>query len=139
MTNLQTLEKRIREAVPSLQELSFGCAIKRGLTEGGDFKCSVLAVEGSMVLSSYAPYQKNYEGRHYDNIQHIETLGHPIQLHYALQAVGIRGHHFRNHSISKDALSFEYINTGVLVQWNLTKDLSGQSEETVNFLLEILR
>lgn len=136
MTPLQQAEKRIRELVPSLQELSFGCEVIKSEIH-----------RGSVIGEAYS--QVAYV--HYDNVQvylapkeDFQILGHPIQLHHVLQAIekvdkwyqpDLRG-------TGKDSNPILYILKGNMsigsTKWNLKLPLSGQSEETINFLLEIL-
>lgn len=92
MTNLQQLEKRIRELVPSL----------------------------------------------------VKILGHPIFLHHVLQAINLQLHKPIFVVIGQNGqFKVMELHTGeeklISEYWDLTLPLSGQSEETVNFLLELIK
>jgi len=119
MTPLQQLENRIRELVPSLQELSFGCEVK---------------------WKSHTEIYLN------------KIIGHPIQLHHVLQSIEEKMQRRIYKAISYDLDVEHHSNSGdkyytttkwrvlkLLTLWNLqVEGLSGQSEETINLLLEIL-
>jgi len=83
-------------------------------------------------------YERKNESGNTSIISVFEILGHPIQLHHVLQAIdsvyyGVDGNGqfmgFDDHGAFFDTKVF----------WDLTKPLDGQSEETISFLLEILK
>lgn len=100
MTNLQQLEKRIREIVPSVR----GYSVPRETI-------------GGQRTSEY------FEGD-------------KIQLHHVLQAIPNNRIECR---LSTPFLLIVSYETAKSVQWNLTLPLSGQSEDTINFLLELIK
>lgn len=111
MTKLQQLESIIRELVPSLQELSFGCEVECIYGEGVEmiiFECgkcpkhkTAAGCENSIYNDCYpddAYYVRcGYEEDGYrtyvvlakdiQNKEKYTIIGHPIQLHHVLQAI----------------------------------------------------
>lgn len=144
-----TLESKIRELVPSLQELSFGCEVKILRNSGfGDVMLKrfgdrvwVVTKDGfSLNTDNGFSYTKMEEV--FQNKKSFEILGHPIQLHHIHQAIhkaspgmsyilDAKGNFYAYNVLSE-------VPKKLNAQWDLTKDLSGQSEETKAFLTEIL-
>lgn len=153
MTNLEKLTKRVQELFPELMELSFGCevhceqALENDNGDFGDFYGRVIQQntkdEYDVLLSEVISDDLD-EGKTEMVIPYVnpEIIGHPIQLHYVLQAIDKVG--FSDvWSIACDGYFQECPDfDGMLVEtkykWDLTKDLSQQSEEIINFLTEIL-
>ncbi len=148
---METLEKRIRELVPSLQELSFGCEFiyyeEEEYTGGNTFEVKdvVVKVVGKRTVDD-SIYIKGVKTEYeFDSERDFKILGHPIQLHHVLQAVG-KGRKdtaYKNVvTVGDDGLIWEELGKEGSVKcvgnWDLTKPLSGQSEEVVTFLNEIL-
>lgn len=141
MTKYEAVRAKIVEACPELQELTFGLRFLCGneihvlisLGKDGGYTSGIVHGNGKDVWGLQS-YQQVFLEEYKDDI-----IGHPIRLSHVLRAIGKRGHHMRNFSLSVEALSFEYINSGVLVQLDLTKDdLSLQSADTIDFLFKIL-
>jgi hypothetical protein len=136
---MEKLEKRIRELVPSLQELSFGC----------EFKIYTEPVERLAYIKSYGDgyntvctVRKNGDVytvlRPRSEIESWEILGHPIQLQDVMMAIEKKNDHFeKGWSISIDGF---FIKDGEMlpIWWDLGKPLNGQSEEVITFLNELL-
>ncbi len=111
MNNLEQLQNKIRELVPSLMELSFGCEVECIFGEGTEivlFECgkcpkhkTAAGCEKSIYNDCYpddAYYLRygyeddgfgTYVARAKDvqNKEKYTILGHPIQLHHVLQAI----------------------------------------------------
>jgi len=116
MTPLQQLESRIRELVPSTAVRLNRC---KGCGYGVDYCQKTLA----------CPQFEEHE---------------ILQLHHVLQAIDKTGllisvdelGYFRQCDTNK----FEWVLlTSTVQSWNLPLPLSGQSEETIKFLLEVLK
>lgn len=111
MTNLQKLEQRIRELVPSL--LKDGCE-------------STLEKE-ECIKQFNCRYCKNGD-------VYFQT-----ELHHVLQAIDIKSEEHVNIGFSRKGKCIIVLDSsGVGCIWNLSTDLSGQSSETIDFLLELL-
>ena len=133
---LQQLEKRIRELVPSLQELSFGCEVYRGQPEGKrEFYVGECCDDISLVIMTKAgtwiPFSVPRK-----LAPSWEIIGHPIQLHHVLSAIPNNRIECR---LSTPFLLVVNYETAKSVQWNLTLPLSGQSHEVWEYLLEVIK
>ena len=143
MKKLQKLTKIIQEANPELMELSFGCRVKN---YGTEFIWHHL---DSHTEGMNRALYENLQGTLLDvqipnrAVEEFEILGHPITLEHVLVAIGDRD----------IQLGFAYLKEGILlmrqgfgtekeptdyVEWQLTKPPHEQSEEVINFLLEVL-
>ncbi len=130
---IETIRRACIAANPSILDLVFGCKVKRALSEGGGFECSVIGLDGNTALVSYAPYQENYEGRHYDKIEHLEIIGRPIRLADVLLA--IKSPFYINAYGQMESMGKD--NGGI--SWDLKHDdLNLQTQKTINFLYDLL-
>jgi len=144
MTPLQLLDQRIRELIPSLQELSFGCELKGGEGEEyGSLLYDVIVIKENKngTYNCFCPTSSESFAVNLKT-QDYEIIGHPIHLHHVLQAI----HHNENtpYIAVDQACNFVKIsidstceNTGYY--WDLTQPLSNQSPECIEFLLSILK
>lgn len=134
MEKLQQLESKIREIVPSLQELSFGCEVEVcGIREDNPGCEKDVIVDGRI---SDGRITLGYYGEMF--IENFIVLGHPILLHHVLQAIEKSGKelHINEQGIMFDRQDLEMSYKGT--QWNLSKNLSEQSPETISFLWDLL-
>lgn len=150
-TKLKELQNVIRKACPELMELSFGCVVHLRNHPWRNYIC----LGKSEDYYDYV-YTKNDDERasHYlseRNGSKVErVLGHPITLEHVLKVL-------ENHEnweydgeqfweIIKDDTSChchpDYISRSYIsrsfCQWQLTKPLSQQKEEVINFLYKLL-
>lgn len=158
----ETLEKRIRELVPSLMELSFGCLIEMKKYRGESMSmCNFAISEPVPVVSVCDGFSGVVRTQYVDLFGSVSTdgfkrskeddsqwiqcpsrikkiIGHPIQLHHVLQAI--------NEVFTRSSNTYIISNFGVIMdthfnlkaEWDLTKPLECQSDEVINFLSEIL-
>ena len=116
-----TLEQKIRNAIPELQEATKGCVIKSkyyGLAE---------LIHYDKEYFNYLFVDEKLQFRS-DNEKNIEIIGKPIQLNHVLEYLL----EIRKYSIT-DLQIIELIN-----RWNLkSKLLSNQSPELKNFINEL--
>ena len=88
MTKPQEIQKKIRELVPELQELSKGCEVvvdsKFGIQGYGNVQC---VKEYIKALGEVSLYGHNTCGKDYN----LEIIGHPIHLEHVLQAIEKKG------------------------------------------------
>jgi len=126
--NLELLESKIRNFLPSLMEVSEGCVIEN--EHGNRF---VVITEDSDV---YYVFETKYH--HYTVMSKSvqpKIIGHPIQLSDVLLFLGV------NYGITGDGAIYKctdmngFIYTGY--DWNLSLPLSGQSDDVILFLLNI--
>lgn len=130
---MQELTKLIRELVPELMELSFGCEVK---VRGENTTDTVLSVAGNKV-DVRTQYREDI------NIEDFEILGHPIQLHHVLKAIAKEEDEIK-YFIDGDGFWYywkdeELISVAMMNAWDMDKTLSEQSPETTAFLLSILK
>jgi len=135
---MQQLEQKIRQLVPSLQELSFGCEFKiysnpveklayiQSFTSGYSRVCTIR--DNGDVYTVL---------RSREEIESWEILGHQIQLHHVMYAIELKNKHFElGYTVGMDG-TFKKESSYVGI-WDITEPLSGQSEEVVKFLNEVL-
>lgn len=124
-------EQRIRSLVPELQELSFGCEMS-----------NPWASETNPIKKGFYVKGKGYDteltdkkGKFWLTSKDTEILGHPIELHHVLQAIGGVG-------VSRYSYGDNRINdkvADIFECWDLTKNFSSQSKETQDFIGELLK
>ena len=120
--NKQTpVENKIRELVPELMELSFGCEIDFG--RWGDS----MYFKPNLVLS-----RKPVAVRYIGEVADKKIIGHPIHLEHVLRAMKLK-----RQSHGHKTWSEIEIDT-LLKLYNLTKPFSEQSPELYQFLAEVL-
>jgi len=136
MTNLQKLTKIIQEANPELMELSFGCEVTFEGSVGMphiNHSATVLKTNASGTIEIYTGFPPKSV-----NKEELEILGHPITLEHVLVALKAKSKAEYSNRPTIELKDYKHAYTELLCFWQLTKPLSGQSEETINFLLEIL-
>ncbi len=143
----EKLEKRIRELVPELMELSFGCYVRKN---GDDF------VINRKMTPFGKPEESFYKGKDVRTGKNViaiydEIIGHPIHLEHVLKAIkkvqeNNIGFFINQYGIcysmidevkTKTCMSpvvLKYENLG----FNLSKPFTDQNEELYQFLGEIL-
>lgn len=133
MNNLQTLKNRIVAVVPEIMELKFGCELYHGIAT---FYLDMNRNGEIWVLQDNQVKLKNWF------IKDIQILGRPITLADVLRAIGnmliivdSEGNFYKMQMKLSDKLPKLGSHLGT---WDLTKDLDGQSEDTIEFLLEII-
>jgi len=78
MTEQLKAEKFVREAIPELMELSFGCRVKYGTSYTTVWQ--VLLAENSKEPNHYNTVDVRGASNYLRDIQSSEIIGHPIQL-----------------------------------------------------------
>lgn len=127
MTPLQALKNRIVAVVPEIMELKFGCEV----------------VWNKVVMRITSPQDAPlytllgwHEKVHKDKFSAI--LGCPITLAHILRAAGDRISIVGNGCIclwNQRTSRFQNFDN---INWDLTKDLDGQTPRVIAFLLEII-
>ena len=146
---MQQLEQKIRQLVPSLQELSFGCEVR--IIENSDWGHEVIKAYGDRTWwfddssMRFHPIFWRFDYIEYvQNKNSVEILGHPIQLHHVLQAIALTiGDEYAWEQAIDTTGQFrtdwgDKRHEGSGIYWDLTLPLSGQSEEVVKFLNGVL-
>lgn len=87
MTEQQKAEAYVREKLPELMELSFGCEVRwngRPYTVQGIGGVSANSEldKGYIQITNHTPY-----GEAYPHKLDVEIIGHPIQLHHWLECL----------------------------------------------------
>ena len=149
MSPLDTTEKRIRELVPELQELSFGCEvfnIEENQKEIVWLTNLDMSKPEVYTNKTYPQYQASYRFTFDEDASGYEykILGHPIQLHHVLQAIrDSSGYRFKQGYIGITAngqfIDVDADKLGTEIMWNLTKPYSEQSQEVKDFIGEIIK
>lgn len=132
-------EQKIRELVPSLQELTFGCEVlmngDKGLYVNKFMKCHYIHFTDLYICPQIV--NESFEDK-------FEILGHPIQLHHVLQAISLCGKWYIPNlkSTGENGSAILTILKGNMsigdTRWDLTKDFSNQSEEVQMFISYLL-
>jgi hypothetical protein len=131
-----TLEQKIRELVPSLQDLKTGVPVM--------YKKAVCLYMYSFKDRFDKEIWTLFEARyrtHQVSPKYCKVIGHPIQLHHVLTAISRTPGADIGMGISGDGITlymYEKIEAAPYLCWDLTESLEGQSEETKKFLEEIL-
>lgn len=135
MTQIDQLKKAIQAAVPEILELNVNCRTDKG---------TVIAVFESEGREKYltrvsAHWPESADGILYTKSQLGEILGRPITLADVLLAISKIAQIFiivsENGRFYKKIAIQEYEELG---DWDLSKDLDGQSDECKAFLAKIL-
>lgn len=135
---LEAIEKWIREAVPRLQELSFGCTlnIKPSIDENWCI-ADYLGVD-------YRDYPRDRLCRirnngHITRVPRVfEIIGHPIDLEAVLEALNNKSRPWKlSVGVWQDG-KLMLGGDGEDIYWQYGKDLSQQSEELIDFLFNLL-
>lgn len=142
MTKLEQLKKKIVEKVPEIMALEFGCKVKHH-EEGS---CTILFQDHSYDKSWYLMIDID-NTQTYSREKNFNIIGREITLADVLRAMEINS--TTNHHNKNDFNKLEYgVNRNVFwigneithqsCDWNLSQPLSGQSPETIDFLLTLL-
>lgn len=126
------IEARIRELVPELQELTFGCEVRYGSDEQ---EPQTVTIGNPYEVIETKSYKKVRNPWCLDDTSDLlEILGHPIQLAHVLQAIDKR-----EKGIWQDG-AYLYPDVCELIgkMWNLSKYFADQEEETKLFVGELL-
>lgn len=134
-SHLTTLTEKIQKACPELMELSFGCKVVHYYDhyDGSHAdKCTVIQQEGNDILVvSHGQYDLVLEKEYIP--EDFEILGHPIRLEHVLRSM---------EDVLKDKFKMNYHRNeqklNLLKLWDLTKDLSDQTEDVWEFLDNLL-
>lgn len=130
--NYQKLRERIIEAVPSIMELKFGCEVRFN-AYNEEFIYLRKSLKGHEII------KKGGEKISIVSICDIEIIGRPMELRDVLRASLRSKSAILTHLLSGDELMIEQEETGKSGDWDLTKDLEGQSDEVKTFLYELLK
>lgn len=142
---LAFVEDKIRDLVPRLKELSFGCEVMMDQISGDrKFIERVTHDEkyGSIFTQSGFQFIRDgdeflLEDEHFDS----KIIGHPIQLEDVLEAIENGTEYYLSIESSwEDKIVFRV--NGIyesFIYWEYGKPLSEQSEELINFLYDLLK
>lgn len=147
-TPLQELTQKIHKHCPELLELSFGCHVHHSSFDG-----TFIAVDSSgfIVVAVGIPRYKAKDIKSFGiEIQTLEILGHPITLEHVLKAMRLsikplkerRENLFFN--VQESKIIYSYVDDVLMTSdvvgetWHLTKPLSEQSPETIEWLNKII-
>ncbi len=157
--NLQKIQEAVYASCPELLELSFGCQFsdknlgKRGMIVGerihfgseGDYNFEVFVWSKEVNELHWMQADLRKPTKEYDKDLKevgelkIEILGHPIQLQHVLRTIPHLMPRDGRNIVPGQAESFGNKGwIGTLAQWDLTRDLSNQSEETLAFIASLL-
>jgi len=92
MTEQLNAEKFVREAIPELMELSFGCRVKYGTSYTTVWQ--VLLAENSKEPNHYNTVDVRGASNYLRDIQSSEITGHPIALHHWLSVLVESNNHW---------------------------------------------
>lgn len=144
MLKLSQIEQKIRQLVPSLQELSFGCEVK--FPQGETYIAMCETKNGG--VSFFVKEDQDYftidiseiDGVYFEGSEQLEILGHPIKLHHIILAViNHKQRYLVKGYISGDRMNnFEAEILDLLARYDKTRDLSGQSEEVCDFIHQLI-
>lgn len=131
MTNLETLQARIVKIVPEIMKLEFGCYVNPTVDSihfvlaeliGGYVQVMEMVEDEGIIV--FSKPMRDFPR---------EILGRPIQLADVLQSVGDNDWEMR---LSKPYILM--IAKGKSVHWDIRLNLSEQSIEVIDFLLEVI-
>ncbi len=144
---LSALQELIYSRLPELKELTFGCWVQK---KSKKYFVTYAERDNKHILVSAKSKNAMTVTNRTWLIKDVVVLGHPIQLHHVLRVMGqiIKKYHVEIVS-GEDGLGEPgwwavfynknaRIEQGANVYWNLALDLSGQSPETLTFLLNLL-
>lgn len=144
MTPLQSLTSKIQKACPELARISVGCHVMRPPLWD---RHVVISLMGSKEMGCNLITTVDDKGQLYPNLfsdgedTGWKVLGHPIQLQHVLRAMDLVGNMW---AIEEDGtfmeeVGFEKGGWRRKMKWDLTKDLSGQSPETIEWLNNLVK
>ena len=132
MTEQLEAEKFVREAIPELMELSFGCRVKYGTSYTTVWQ--VLLAENSKEPNHYNTVDVRGASNYLRDIQSSEIIGHPINLQDWLDVLGERLDESRWHLKSDGRVMWE--DHGVnfeKLNFNLTTGQPNSPQDYANF------
>ena len=118
------LDKRIRELVPELMELSEGCELQYDNERAIIFNGNQMSAECGSIDN-------------FDGIEDEDIIGHPIQLQHILLAIENADMPNLSFRSENNFLYFNENQDGEVI-YNLSKSYNDQEEEVHKFLAEIL-
>lgn len=130
---LEKLEAKIRELVPRLKELSFGCEVRIS-----DFylpnEGSAIVIFNDKKMISVICDNKVRKDFRYGNVPNhdFETIGHPITLEDVLESIEEYKKQKFNVQTTSAAALFVASN-----HWQYGKHLPQQPKKTINFLYSL--
>ena len=131
--NHETTIKKIKELVPSIMELEFGCQGENKLTKQKFFivkNCNPMGNEDADITMFSNDSLYLYEG--YSKDKDITILGKPITLVVVLRAIDESRNVYTGFELINQKLT-------LLVDWKLEKDnFNDQSEETKTYIGDLL-
>lgn len=135
MNNLKFVKDKIIEAVPEIMELKFGCEILHKPSQKTFLYHSTTDKKDSYNLIADQPiFGSDWP------ITDLEILGRPIQLADVILAIQEKPYVVFVTLTKEGDLIVSFMEaTPVHLAWNLSKDLSGQSPETIDFLYNLLK
>lgn len=139
---LQFVEDKIRDLLPRLKKLSFGCDIGNGDILIHEKKDLIRNWDtGGFIRRHYCHIFDSENEEPYINeeaLNGLKIIGHPIRLEDVLEAIDPWGNWgvVAGHIARIDRKKSEY---SMKVKWQYGKPLSGQSEEFINFLYNLLK
>ncbi len=143
MTHLEELKAEIVKAVPEIME------IRRGTRVRFLGKEAIFVQYGNGTLTDPLPMVVLYDTKisvtyiHTDKKKDVEILGREITLADVLRAIGIKyeGHAYLREPaiIGVCIFNFSLVDRPeIKISWIMDKPLSGQSEETIDFIHSII-
>lgn len=134
MTNQQKAEQLIRERVPELQELSFGCEVR---WQDGEYD-----INKTVIIKGGAGYENYYwdnQGNKFHGEDIEEIIGHPIELHHVLMAI----EKYLKEELPNASLIFLNQQMGsyvkpLVTKCHLDKPFNEQSEDLYQFIITTL-
>ena len=139
MPQLKTkIEERIRELVPELQELKFGCEVRLGLLG--------YILNRKNYHKNWLCYPINEENDHQCLISQEEIdldktftiIGSPIHLEHILMAIEKAKPQYKNNEFPDWITYFGYLILNLVAIYDLSKSFADQKEETYQFLWSII-
>lgn len=137
MTNYEKVREEVVRAVPEIMKLEFGCEIK-WRQEVWRYVCHGRRPDGEntlMIIGDNKVANINEKEEIRLSTDSYEILGRPITIADVLRAMNVK--HKEEYSKSLYKVDDELL-VGLIEKFDLTKDLSGQSEECLSFLAGIL-
>lgn len=132
----EQLKEIIVKAVPDIMELTWGCRVKT--KNWGTVKITTLKDDGYVdyLLEDGKPADEESMLFYKDEI--VEILGRPITLENVLIAINKKDIDYRIMKWGENKIMLGVVDKRDGTLWQLNKPLSEQSEDTIDFLLELL-
>lgn len=145
----EKVEKRIRELVPELMELSFGCEVKINYDDGCEPDSLVGVVtwtrdNGAYTKDDHMKMTVSCIGDCYTDDDSVEIIGHPIHLEHVLLAVEKSVGDFEVNTVPMNVIGFGDYSLKIPIFtvcsiYNLSLPFSEQPDEVYELLGEILK